>query len=146
MSDTASQATPGDQQGQNERSGGRSLAETFTLVTSIAIIAAIVAVISVLYIGGGDQPPQIVTEPQLDRLRHDDGGFYLPVRVTNTGDRTIENLVVQAELDTGSGQPRTSELSLDFVAGGETLQGTFVFAEDPTGGELSIGAASYTEP
>ncbi len=146
MSDTPSQAASANQSGENGQQRGRSFAERVTLGTSVAIIAAIVVVISVLYLHGGEEPPRIVTAPQLEQLRHDESGFYLPVTVTNTGDHTIENLVVQAELDIGDGDPQTAEFSLNFIDGGETLRGTFVFAEDPTSGDLSIGAVSYTEP
>jgi uncharacterized protein (TIGR02588 family) len=142
----ATSHTPSSDHRANEEQRGRSVAEWVTLGISIAIIAAMVAVISFLYLDGADDPPTIATEPQLDQLRREDDGFYLPVKVTNRGDHTVENLVVQASLDTGDGQPHTAEFSLNFVAGGETVRGTFVFGEDPTGGDLTIGAASYTEP
>lgn len=82
----------------------------------------------------------------MDDVRHDAESYYLPVAVTNRGDRTAENVQVQAELDTGSGSPVTSEFTIAFLVGGEQVHGTFIFDDDPTKGELTVQATSYQEP
>jgi uncharacterized protein (TIGR02588 family) len=41
------------------------------------------------------------------------------------------------------GSSQASEFTLDFLAGGETREGTAVFATDPSEGELTIAVASF---
>ena len=79
-------------------------------------------------------------------MRHEGESYYLPVEVTNRGGRTAEEVVVQAELVGSDGSAEESEFTLDFLAGGETREGTAVFATDPSTGELTIDVASFQSP
>ncbi|HKG28877.1 MAG TPA: hypothetical protein VKB01_07075 [Thermomicrobiales bacterium] len=79
-------------------------------------------------------------------MRHEGESYYLSVEVTNRGGRTAEEVVVQAELASSDGAAETSEFTLDFLAGGETREGTAVFATDPLAGELTIDVASFQSP
>lgn len=125
---------------------GRSIAEWTTLGISAVILLAIVVGITWLSFRGPEQPASIVVEPSMDQLREEDSGYYLPVLIRNEGDTTVANAIIQAELDTGSGQPETAEITIDFLDGGEVTAGTFVFREDPASGELTTGVTSYKEP
>ena len=138
--------TPGHQRQDNASSDTRSIAEWITLAISAAILLSIVGVLTWLSFRGVQHPPIIVVEPSLEQVRQDDSGYYLPVVIRNTGDTTVEEAIVQAELDTGSGQPETAEITIDFLDGGEQAAGTFVFREDPASGELTTGVTSYQEP
>ena len=128
---------------QNE---GRSFAEWTTLAISITILVVIVGLITYLYIRGTQEEPRIVAEAKFDELRSEESGYYLPVEVKNEGDRTVENVVIEAELDSGSGQPQTAEISVTFLAGGEQVLGAVIFDEDPTQGDLTVRATSYKLP
>jgi uncharacterized protein (TIGR02588 family) len=123
-----------------------SVAEWTTLGISIAILVTIVGLVTYLYVGGGERPPVIVVETQVQELRQDEGGYYLPVTIRNEGDATVENVQVGAELDTGSGQPETTQITVAFLAGGEQVEGTFVFEHDPLQGELTTQVTSFQEP
>ena len=79
----------------------------------------------------------------LVELSKDFESYYLPVAVTNRGGRTAEEVVVQAEVAESDGSSQASEFTLDFLAGGETREGTAVFATDPSAGELTIAVASF---
>jgi uncharacterized protein (TIGR02588 family) len=140
----------GQKRQQSRQAGGsdegRSMAEWITLGISAAILISIVGVLTWLSFSGAEEPPLIVVEPNLEGVREDDSGFYLPVVIRNTGDTTVADAIVQAELDTGSGQPQTAEITVDFLDGGEELAGTFVFRDDPASGELTTGVTSYKEP
>lgn len=127
-------------------SESRSAAEWTTLVMSVLVVLGVVGLVTVLHVGGGDDPPVIAVEPMTDTVRRETDGYYLTVEVRNRGDRTAENVQVQAELDTGSGTPLTADFTIPFLAGGELVEGTFVFAEDPAQGDLTIEATSYQEP
>jgi uncharacterized protein (TIGR02588 family) len=69
--------------------------------------------------------------------------YYLPVAVTNRGGRTAEEVLIMAELVTGEGPPETAEFVIDFLAGGETGEGTVVFPADPSAGELTVRVVSF---
>lgn len=131
-------ATPG--------STNRSTAEWVTLGVSLAAVLAVVGLVVFLYIRGETRPPTIAVEPSMENIRQGTGGYYLPVDVTNGGDQTVEDVRIEAELVTGSGHPQTLEFSIQYLAGGEHAQGTFVFQDDPRQGELTIGAISYRDP
>jgi uncharacterized protein (TIGR02588 family) len=142
---TAERTNPGSGRGQ-ENDKSRSIAEWTTLAISAAILVGIVGMITWLSFRGAERPPMIVVEPDLQAVRHDDSGYYVPVVIRNDGDATVEEALVQGELDTGSGEPETVQITISFLAGGEKAQGTFVFRDDPASGELTTGVLSYQEP
>lgn len=128
------------------RDKDRSVAEWTTLGISIAILIAILGLVTYLYVRGDEQPVVILVEPQMQALRQDEGGYYLPVIIRNEGDPTVEEVHIEAELDTGSGETETAQLTIQFLAGGEQLEATFIFQHDPAEGELTTRATSFQEP
>lgn len=131
--------------GQDSRSTSRSVAEWTTLGISLAVLIGVVCLVTYLYFDGDHRPPAITVDARLSELRSDVGGFYLPVDVVNTGDVTAVDVVIQAELDMGTGTPFTTEFTVTFLAGGEQVRGTFIFGDDPTQGKLEVRAISYKE-
>jgi uncharacterized protein (TIGR02588 family) len=125
---------------------GRSIAEWITFAISLAILISVVGTITWLSFRGEDRPPVITVEVQMDQLRQEESGYYLPVLVRNGGNDTVEDAVIQGELDTGEGQPETVDLTVTFLAGGEEINATLVFRDDPSAGELTTGVISYKEP
>lgn len=134
------------EQPRQASASSRSTAEWITLGISAAILISIVGVLTWLSFSGAEKPPLIVVEPNMEGIREDESGYYLPVIIRNTGDTTVADAIVQAELDTGSGQPETAEITIDFLDGGEIADGTFVFRDDPASGELTTGVTSYKDP
>lgn len=132
----------------NEDAGarGRPAAEWITLGISVAVIAGILGLVTWLYVRGTEAPPTIAVEAMLDDVRDVDGDWYLPIEVRNDGDRTVASAIIEGELDTGSGQPETAQVTIDYLAGNERVRGTFVFSSDPRDGELSVGPTSYQDP
>jgi uncharacterized protein (TIGR02588 family) len=135
---------------QNREAGGReatghrrrSVAEWTTLAISLTIIVGLVALVTYVSITGGNEPPIVEARPLAAEVRHEGDAYYLPVAVTNRGGRTAEQVLIQAEL-AGDGSSETSEFTIDFLAGGETTEGTAVFAKDPSAGELTVDVASF---
>jgi uncharacterized protein (TIGR02588 family) len=125
---------------------GRSLAEWITLGISASILLAILGMITWLEFGGANDPPRIVTRAELENVRNEDTGYYVPVTIENTGHKTIEDAVIEAQLDSGEGEPEVAEITVTFLAGGEHVRGAFVFTSDPRAGELTIRPVSYKEP
>jgi uncharacterized protein (TIGR02588 family) len=131
---------------ERTRPRARSAAEWTTLGISIILILALLALVTYVSITGGNQPPIVEARPLDQEIRHEGESYYLPVAVTNRGGRTAEEVVVQAELAGSDGSSDASEFTLDFLAGGETREGTVVFATDPSAGELTIDVASFQSP
>jgi uncharacterized protein (TIGR02588 family) len=128
-----------------EESGqrGRSAAEWTTLAISIILILGLLALVTYVSMTGSNEPPIVEARPLDQEIRHEGESYYLPVSVTNRGGRTAEEVVIQAELAGSDGSSEASEFTLDFLAGGETREGTAVFATDPLAGELTIDVASF---
>ena len=122
---------------------GRSAAEWTTLAISIILILGLLALVTYVTITGGNEPPIVEARSLLDEIRHEGDSYFLPVAVTNHGGRTAEEVLVQAQLIGGDGSQEETEFTLDFLVGGETREGTVVFATDPLTGELTIDVASF---
>ncbi|HEV2073517.1 MAG TPA: TIGR02588 family protein [Thermomicrobiales bacterium] len=146
--DQAQEERNGSSSNQTSPSGDkdRSVAEWTTLGISIAILVFILGLTTYLYVRGGEKPAAILVEPQMQELRQDNGGYYLPVIVRNEGDPTVEEVNIEAELDTGAGEPETAQFTVNFLAGGEQVEGTFVFQHDPAEGDLTTRVMSFQEP
>jgi uncharacterized protein (TIGR02588 family) len=121
----------------------RSAAEWTTLAVSIFLILGLLALVTYVSMTGGNDLPIVEARPLPAEMRHEGESYYLPVAVTNRGGRTAEEVVVEAELAGRDGSSEASEFTLDFLAGGETREGTAVFATDPSEGELTIDVASF---
>ena len=128
---------------ESEERNGRSVAEWTTLIIGVVLIVGLVGLVTYLYVSGGNQPPAIVATPLDQEIRHEEGAYFLPIAVTNRGDQTAEDVMIQAELAAGQEAPEMSEFTIDFLAGGETEEGTAVFSTDPLAGELTIDVASF---
>ena len=136
------------EKGKREETGRhrRSAAEWTTLAISISIILGLVILVTYVSVTGGNEPPIIEMRPLLAEVRHAGNSYYLPVAVTNRGGRTAEQVLVQVELTGGDESSETSEFTFDFLASGETADGTAVFATDPSTGGLMVDVASYQAP
>jgi uncharacterized protein (TIGR02588 family) len=127
--------------GKRERSG----AEWTTMAISIILILGLLALVTYVSFTGGNEPPIVEARTLTGEIRHEGQAYYLPVAVTNRGGRTAQEVLVKAELVRGDGSAEETEFTLDFLAGGETREGTAVFASDPLTGELTIDVASFQE-
>jgi uncharacterized protein (TIGR02588 family) len=121
----------------------RSAAEWTTLAVSIFLILGLLALVTYVSMTGDNDLPIVEAKPLPAEMRHEGESYYLPVAVTNRGGRTAEEVVVEAKLAGRDGSSEASEFTLDFLAGGETREGTVVFATDPLAGELTLGVASF---
>jgi uncharacterized protein (TIGR02588 family) len=121
----------------------RSVAERTTLAVSIILILGLLALVTYVSMTGGSEAPIVEAKSLETEIRHEGESYYLPVAVTNRGGRTAEEVVIQADL-TGSNQSaEESEFTLDFLAGGETREGTVIFTTDPRSGELTVDVSSF---
>jgi uncharacterized protein (TIGR02588 family) len=136
MSNTSNRA-------ENER-GKRTPAEWTTFLVASTILLAVVGLVLYDWLGSPDTPPQFnVTQ---GNIRATNEQFYVPFTVENTGGDTAQNVQIVAELMINGEVVEDGEQQIEFLSGGETEEGEFVFREDPVSGELTLRVASYTEP
>jgi uncharacterized protein (TIGR02588 family) len=126
-------------QSGDRAAGQHSVAERVTLAVGIVVILVLIGLVTYVSFSGGDELPVIAATPVLAEMREEGTLYYVPVTVTNDGQRTAEDVIVRAELANGE----TAEFTLDFLAGDETREGTVVFATQPTAESLSVRVASF---
>ena len=120
-----------------------STAERITLAAGVALIFGLVAVVTYFTFVAGGGPPLIEATPLIAEDRGEGGPYYLPVAIANRGGQTAKDVLVLVTLDMGEEAPETAELTVDVLAGGETVERTAVFSADPADGELAIDVASF---
>lgn len=133
------------EQKRHTKDKGRSLVEWITLGISIIILLVVAGLIVYQARTSEDRPTVIEVAPQFEELRQAQDHFYLPVSIRNSGSETAAGVVVQLRLDGESGESETASLTVDFLAGGATVEGVVVFRREPSPQNLSF-VASYMPP
>lgn len=119
----------------------RTTAEWVSLAVSIALVSGVVAVILALWATSTGEPAQF----RIDRgpVRADGTHFQLPITVTNVGDATGAQVVVEGALG-GAGDEEVSAITFDFLAPRSSAKGVLVFSADPASARVRV--VSYQEP
>lgn len=118
----------------------RSTAERISLTVSALIVLALVVLIVFNRYNKGDKPASIAARAMIDQLRHQTNNFYLPIEVTNTGNRTAESVKIS-----GTVGSETRDFEITFLDGEEKARGTLVFTQDPRA-QLKLEVISFREP
>lgn len=130
---------------EEEKRPPRSLPELVSLSIASFILAAVVGLVLYDWFSQKAQPPILAVTPNSE-IRQAQGQFYIPFKITNTGGDTAESVQIIAELRINGKIEETGEQQIDFISGGETQEGAFVFSRDPRKGELLVRVASYKLP
>lgn len=129
----------------SHRSRQRIPAEWITFTIASFIVAVIVGLVLFIWMTQNDQPPLLSVS--LDsQVRQEQGQYYVPFSVTNTGGGTAESVQVIGELRINGEVEEHGEQQIDFLSSGEKEEGAFIFHRDPEQGELSVRVASYKLP
>lgn len=123
----------------------RSTAEWVTFGLSSLILGAIAGLVVYSWATEHDRPPTLEVR-QTDAIRQENGQFYIPFEVVNTGGHTAESVQVIAELRKNNQVEASGDLQIDFLAQNETETGAFVFKQNPRNGELTLRIGSYKVP
>jgi uncharacterized protein (TIGR02588 family) len=121
----------------------RTAAEWVTFAFSCLVLTVVVGLVTSQLFGSEDPAAPAVTET--GPVESVEGQFHVRVTVDNGGDETAVNVQVTAELTIGD-DTTTGDQVIDFLAGGETEELVFVFADDPSTGELVVEVTSFGEP
>ena len=136
----------GGKQRDEKQSGCRSAAEWTSLGISAAIVLLLVGLVAYQQLTGGSRPPTIDVMPRLDQVRRADDAYYVPVDIANRGDLTAQDVRVRLSHASDRGRQQSSELRVDYLAGGATTHGTVVFRDDPSQGSLGVDMLSFLQP
>lgn len=129
-------APPGDE--------GRSTAEKITTIISVLLIAALAG--AILYEGyatGQSEPATLEVTVLSDQIEQRGGDFYVPVEITNDGDQTVEEVVVNIELLDGESVVDEAETVIATLGESETITAVLVVADDPAGLTIEAGVVTY---
>ncbi|MBD1998534.1 TIGR02588 family protein [Leptolyngbya sp. FACHB-541] len=124
----------------------RSLAEQTTFGIAGLILAMIVGLVLYIWFDEQKQQPPDITVSRQGAVREASGQFYVPFEIENVGGGTAESVQVIAELRIDGEVEESGEQQIDFLSGGETEEGAFVFSRNPEEGELVLRVASYKLP
>lgn len=121
----------------------RNAVEWLVLVASVL---AIVALVGLLVAEGlrESEPPAPTVELRLDEARQAPSGWIVPATVSNAGDRAAQAVVIEATA-TIAGSEETSELEVDFLPAGSSVEVAFAFSAAPDG-EIAVRLVSFREP
>lgn len=122
----------------------RTPAEWTTFLVSSGLLLVIVGLVLYDWVRTPPSPPHLRVM-QGDVWQTDDQ-FYVPFTVENAGGDTVESVQVIAELRIDGQVVADGEQQIDFLAGGETAEGAFIFTHDPAMGQLTLRVASYKLP
>lgn len=116
----------------------RSTPEWTTFGVAVAILLLIMGGIlaEALQTHEDAQPVAVVA-----RTTHLGDQYQVHVTVENKGDKAASNVQVVASLDDTEG-----DQVVDFLAGGDSEELVFVFADDPAEGEFTVDVTGFTVP
>jgi uncharacterized protein (TIGR02588 family) len=134
-----------EQNGDGGEDRGRTLAEWVTLGVSVAIVLALAGLVVLQWLAQRTGHPEISVEPNMEQVRQVGDLYYLPIRVTNSGEKAVEVVEVETELRAEGEEPETVGFTVQFLAGRESDEFIVVLSNDPRNGELSH-TVSFHEP
>lgn len=139
-------AEPSGLQQNSDQRPPRSLAEKVTFGIALSVLAIVTALVGYVWLDPQSQKPPEVVLNRPEPLRQVSDRFYVPFEVKNQGGETAESVQVIAELQIKGQVVESGEQQIDFLSGGETESGAFVFTQDPRRGALILRVGSYKSP
>lgn len=119
----------------------RTSAEWVSLIVSILLLAGVVGIVLALWLNSSDAPARFRVERGTPR--NEAGQFYLPIKVTNEGDTTGAQVMVEGKLKVNE-KEETAATTFDFIPARSTAEGILIFASEP--GSAEVRVISYQEP
>ncbi|MBD2100542.1 hypothetical protein [Leptolyngbya sp. FACHB-261] len=119
----------------------RNTAEWISLVISLLLLTGVIGTVIFLWA----KPPQAPARFKVERgeTRQELDQFYLPVTITNDGDATASEVMLEGKL-TVAGQEETASTTFDFVPGNSQAEGVLIFSQEPT--EAEVRVVSFQKP
>lgn len=110
-------------------------------------VLAVVGVIGFLVVDGirdEGRPPAATVELRRSEAYETNHGWIVPATVTNDGDRAAEALVLRATA-TVAGEEEESELQVDYLPAGTSVEVSIGFSAEPDG-EVTVQVVGFRLP
>ena len=122
----------------------KNAVEWTVFAASVAVIAATVA----LLVGGSFDSRRMPPDLHLEAGTpvRSSGGYAIPITVSNRGDDTAEQALIEVALMKESREVETSELTIAFVPGRSRREGWVIFRTDPRCCALRLRTVSFELP
>jgi uncharacterized protein (TIGR02588 family) len=120
----------------------RSIAEWITFAGASLFLSTVFGLIGYSWLNTPQEPPLLTVRHSV-AVPKENGQFYVPFEVINTGGETAEAIQIIAELRVDGQVKETGEQQVDFLSRKEKEEGTFIFSEDPRQGQVIVRVASY---
>lgn len=130
---------------QNQFDESKSWAEKISSTIACLIVVTLFGLVIYSWKTGKDTPP-VLTLIQPENIRQEQGQFYVTFTIKNDGGETAESVQVIGELYLNGKLIESGEQQIDYLSGGESASGAFIFNKNPEQGELKIRVASYKLP
>ena len=115
--------------------------EWTVFAASAVVIAAVGSYLAYQAVARERRDPQL--EVALGRAARIPSGYAVPVTVTNAGDITAEEVVIEVRLE---GSDERGELTIAFVPGGSRRSGWVGFTREPDASRLRSRVVGYEKP
>ncbi|MEG4252275.1 TIGR02588 family protein [Microcoleus sp. Pol10D4] len=129
----------------NQQQQKRTPAEWVTFAIACSILSILIGLVIYNWVTKKQEPP-IISVTRNTPIRENQGQFYVPFTVTNTGGETAESVQIIAELRVNGEVLESGDQQIDFLSSDETQEGAFIFSRDPRQGELIVRSSSYKLP
>ena len=123
----------------------RSFAEWLSFGIAIFLVAVLVSLVVYRWVTQENTEP-VMTLKREETIRQEEGQFYVPFTVTNTGGSTAASVRVVGELLVEEKLEEAGEQEISFLSAGEEASGVFIFTRNPEEGELIIRVTGYKLP
>ncbi|MDP9311532.1 MAG: TIGR02588 family protein [Chloroflexota bacterium] len=140
----------GQQQGQaqgqqSQQQQSSTLAEWIATGISALILLGVAGFVLYLWFVAPNNEP-VIHVTQAGEIRAVGEQWYVPFEIHNSGDREVTAVAAKADLVVNSQVVEQGQVHFDWLSGGETERGMFVFSNDPASGELKLSVGSFKIP
>lgn len=118
--------------------------EWAVFAAGVALIALSIGYLAYDALAGDNSPAEVQIEASAPESRN--GGFSIPLRISNSGGGTAEEVLVRAELHSGGEVVEQVELHLPYLPRKSVRQAVVVLRTDPALGKFEVRVVSYQKP
>lgn len=120
-----------------------TVAEWTIFAVASLLIIAVAGVLVYDWLASSTEPASF--EVVITKTEEIDGLHHVEAEVTNVGGEAAAEVTVGASLEIDGDVTELDEM-IDFLSADEDSTVTFIFQDDPAGGELTVDVSSYREP
>lgn len=122
----------------------RSTPQIVTTAISLLLIVLLAgAILYDGYAGNGTAPAGVEIDMVMEEVRRDGDAFYIPFEAHNTGDQTIEQVLIAFEVRDGEEIVEDTETVITLLGERGSVSGVLVLDRDPAGLEIEARVMTF---